>query len=65
MTAPPKHTKVTVYMPPDMLADLDALRAELTRDGFGVDRGQMVRAAIRVAEADPMAWARAMQGDSG
>lgn len=63
--APPRHVKVTMYMPPDMLADLDVLRAELMRDGVSVDRGQMIRAAIRMAHGDPVAWNRALREDSG
>lgn len=64
-TAPPKHVKVTMYMPPGMLADLDMLRAELMRDGLNVDRGQVIRAAIEVASSDPAAWNRALRKDSG
>lgn len=62
---PPKHVKVTMYMPPGMLADLDVFRAELVRDGLNVDRGELIRAAINVASIDPVAWTRALREDSG
>lgn len=52
----PKHVKVTIYMSPDMVADLDEKRAELRRDGDPVDRGRLVRAAIRVAQQHSADW---------
>lgn len=61
----PKHVKVTMYMPPGMLADLDVFRAELRRDGVNVDRGQVIRAAIKVANHDAVAWTAAIREDSG
>lgn len=65
MTEAPRHVKVTMYMPPGMLADLDVLRAELMRDGLNVDRGQLIRAAIKVASEDQSVWNRALREDSG
>ena len=56
--AGPKHVKVAHYMPPGMVADLDELRAELKRDGLTVDRGALIRAAIAMAQADPIEWTR-------
>lgn len=52
----PKHVKVTIYMPPDMVADLDEKRAELRRNGEPVDRGRLVRAAIRTAQQHGADW---------
>jgi len=56
---PDKHVKVTYYMPRAMVADLDALRVDLQRAGARVDRGQLVRAAIRLAQQDIKAWSAA------
>jgi hypothetical protein len=63
--SPPKHVKVTSYMPPGTLADLDVLRAELRRNGTNVDRGAVIRAAIAVAQAHPEAWTRAIENERG
>lgn len=54
--AGPRHVKVTSYMPPGMVADLDELRAELRRQGITADRGALIRAAIAYASADPATW---------
>lgn len=62
-TSPPRHVKVTVYMPPGTQADLDVLRAELRRTGITVDRGAVIRAAIAVAQAHPEAWTRAIENE--
>lgn len=55
-----KHVKVTLYMPPSMVAELDDLRADLRRAGAVVDRGRMIRAAIRVAKQRQTVWASLM-----
>jgi hypothetical protein len=65
MTDPPRHVKVTVYMPPGTQADLDVLRAERRREGITVDRGAVIRAAIAVAKAHPGAWHRAIEQERG
>lgn len=61
--APSKHVKVTSYMPPGMLADLDVFRAELRRSGVNADRGALIRAAILLAQADPVAWTQAIESE--
>lgn len=49
-----RHVRVTVYMPPGMVADLDALRADmLRRSGINVDRGRLIRAAVLLGMDDP------------
>lgn len=58
---PPRHVKVSVYMPPGTQADLDLLRAELRRTGVNVDRGAVIRAAIAVAQTRPTAWHKAIE----
>lgn len=62
---PLKHVKVTYYMPPGMVADLDELRVELQRLGVRVDRGQLVRAAVKLAQKDVQEWSRLVAGGEG
>lgn len=63
MTAPAPNAKITVYMPPDMVADLDWMRSEMVRSGRGLDRGRMVRSAIRVAAEHPDEWRAEMAAE--
>jgi hypothetical protein len=65
MTETPRHVKVTMYMPPGMLADLDVLRAELVREGLNVDRGALIRAAIQVATGCMEEWTSVLKEDTG
>lgn len=55
-SAPPANVKITVYMQAGALADLEVARAELVRSGLNVDRGRMVRAALRVADRYGDEW---------
>ena len=55
--------KITVYMPPDMIADLDWMRSEMVRGGRNLDRGRMVRAAIRVAASHSDEWHEEMEAE--
>lgn len=48
----PKHVKVTVYMPPEMVAGLDGLRASLRGEGVTVDRGALIRACIDMQDLE-------------
>lgn len=53
----PKNTKVMVYLPGDMVADVDDMRGTLRRqDAVVVDRSAAVRAAIRFAQAHAEDW---------
>jgi hypothetical protein len=54
-TAPP-NAKITVYMPADMIADLDDIRTAFVRKGISVDRGRLVRAALIVASNHEDEW---------
>jgi hypothetical protein len=57
----PKHVKVTVYMPPDWVAMLDEDRARMRRAGDPVDRGRMIRAAVRTASKHGTEWTEHIQ----
>ncbi len=56
LAAAPKHVKVTVYMPAELVADLDAMRADLLRLGQRADRGMVMRAAIAMGKENPTEW---------
>lgn len=48
--ATPANAKVPLYLPPDLLAELDMFRARLQVDeGIRVDRSRVIREAIRLA----------------
>lgn len=47
--ATPKNVKVTVYMPVDVVADIDEFRAVVRRSGTPVDRSRLVREAVILA----------------
>jgi len=46
------YSKITVYMPPEMIAELDEMRSKFRRQGKAVDRGRLVRDCIRAALPD-------------
>lgn len=53
--APPaaaKNIKVAVYLPPQLLDDVDELRLDLRRRGVTVDRSALIAEALRLAVHD-------------
>lgn len=50
---PAKNRQVMVYLPPGMVADMADVLADSLRRGHRVDRSALVRAAIRMALANP------------
>lgn len=50
----PANTKISVYLPDDLLASVDMMRAQLQLEqGLRVDRSKVIRVAMRLALIDP------------
>lgn len=50
---PAANTKISVYLPDELLARVDMLRAQLQLEqGLRVDRSKVIRVAMRLALAD-------------
>jgi hypothetical protein len=64
--APAKNAQVTLYLPPAMLADLDAHRAALLRErGVRVDRSRMMRELLRGGLDSPWLLERLTREEEG
>lgn len=51
--AAPKHSKIMLYLPPDMLDNLDDFLIDARREhGRRVDRSELIRACIELAYND-------------
>jgi hypothetical protein len=54
---PQRPIKTTVYLPPDLMAQLDDLRSRLRREGHrSASQNGLVQAAIELAGTDTERW---------